>query len=122
MTEVIAPKGPKKKISREQMEKLKELGHKPVKGIFRCHEVPGGSLKFSFKAFPGDPVETYNLEDGKIYTLPLMVAKHINTNCGYDIHQFVMDADGTPIVSKGRRQQRYRFESLDFTDYAEDDE
>jgi hypothetical protein len=37
-----------------------------VKGIFRFHEVPGGSMSFVYKAYKEDQVERYDLFDGEI--------------------------------------------------------
>ncbi|MGD8327649.1 MAG: hypothetical protein PVF65_12100 [Sphingomonadales bacterium] len=119
---LIVPKSARKKLSSDDIKKMKEEGHRIVKGVFRCQEPPGGSVTFSFKAFPGDQVEKYTFVDGKIYSIPLMVAKHINNNCSYDIHQHVLDAEGKPRIDVGRKVRRFTFQSLDFMDETPEDE
>lgn len=118
---LIVPKGIRK-ISSEEMKKMRQEGNQKVKGIFRCFEPLGGSMKFCFKQFPGDEVITYDLLDGKIYELPLMVAKHLKNGCNYPVHAHTMDADGVPRVDVGKKVQRCTFESLDFMDVSGDDD
>lgn len=103
-----------RKITDEEMRAMKKKDHKIVKGIFRCYEPNGGQMTFSFKKYPGDAVETHTLVDGKIYDLPLMVAKHLNQNCWYPTHSHVLDADGVPSVQIGKKTDRCSFESLEF--------
>ncbi len=114
------------KTSEVLEEKAPEIKHNPVylkwkeeskmvKGIFRCHEPPGGCVKFSFKKYKWDPVRTYTLYDGMEYELPLSVARHLNQNCNYPIHSYIMDAKGQPLVDRaGKKFQRMNFQSLDF--------
>lgn len=115
MSQVSAPRV-RKKISKEEMERLRQADHKKVKGVFRCFEPPGGMIKFSFKKYPGDQTTTYTMEDGKIYEVPLMVARHLNSNCFYPVHSHIMDAQGVPQVNVGKKIRRVAFESLDFMD------
>lgn len=104
------------KISDEEMRKMRERDNKTVKGIFRCYEPRGGSMTFSFKKYKGDDVLKYTMVDGDIYTIPLMVAKHLNQNCHYPRHSHVLDANGNPSVEVGKKVQRCSFESLEFQD------
>ena len=108
------------------LEKAPEISHsavylkwkeesKMVKGIFRCHEPQGGCVKFSFKKYKWDPVKTYTFYDGMEYEIPLAVARHLNQNCNYPIHSYIMDVQGRPIVDRaGKKFQRMNFQSLDF--------
>ncbi len=118
MSTISLPKARKntRKISEEEMKKMREKDHKLVKGIFRCYEPRGGSIGFSFKKYKGDDVLKYELTDGEITTLPLMVAKHLNQNCYYPQHSHVLDANGMPSVEVGKKVQRCSFESLEFQD------
>jgi hypothetical protein len=104
----------KRKYSPEELKKIQQHDHKKVRGIFRCFEPAGGSFTFSFKKHKGDPVEQYTLVDGESYTLPLMVAKHLNQNCWYPQHSHVLDANGNPTKEVGKKIQRCSFESLEF--------
>lgn len=108
-----------RKITSEEMNKMRAKDHKNVKGIFRCYEPRGGSFTFSFKKYPGDKVQKYTLVDGEKYDLPLMVAKHLNQNCWYPRHSHVLDANGNAILDAGKKVQRCSFESLEFMDEDE---
>jgi hypothetical protein len=95
-----------------QRDKDREM----VKGIFRFHEVPGGQMSFNFKKYKEDPVERFDLVDGQVYTIPLGVAKHLNTNCWYPIHQYMQDESGKPVMKVGQKVRRCSFQSLEFVD------
>lgn len=99
----------KKKIQLER-----ERDAKLVKGKFMFHEVPGGTLRFNFHKYKGDPVKTYELQDGEIYTLPLGVAKHLNTDVGYPVHAHSLDENGKPSMKIGKFERRCSFQSLEF--------
>lgn len=108
-----------RKITDEEMKKMREKDHKLVKGIFRCYEPRGGSMTFSFKKYKGDEVLKYTMVDGDIYDIPLMVAKHLNQQCFYPKHTHVLDSNGHPSVEVGKKVQRCSFESLEFQDEEE---
>ncbi len=108
-----------RKITSDEMNKLREKDHKIVKGIFRCYEPRGGSFTFSFKQYKGDPVLKFTMVDGDTYEIPLMVAKHLNQNCWYPRHAHVVDANGHPTIDIGKKVQRCTFESLEF--YSEEE-
>jgi hypothetical protein len=95
---------------------MRDKDREMVRGIFRFHEVPGGTLSFSFKAYKEDPVENFTFTDGDVYTIPLGVARHLNNNCNYPIHAFAQDADGKNVVKVGHKVQRVSFQSLEFVD------
>lgn len=101
------------KAPSEKLLKMKEEDAKIIKGRFVCHEPKGGSVKFSYRKYKGEPVKTYYFEDGKNYDIPIGVAKHIN-NCGWDVHSHLLDAQGNPYVGVGKRELRFAFQSLDF--------
>lgn len=105
-----------RKITTEEMNKMRESDHRVVRGMFRCYEPRGGSMTFSFKKYKGDEVLKYTMVDGDIYEIPLMVAKHLNQQCHYPKHTHVLDANGKPSVEVGKKVQRCSFESLEFQD------
>lgn len=107
--------------SRKLIESERQRENKMVRGVFRNHEVPGGSTKFPFRKYPGDPIKTYAFQDGEIYEIPLCVAKHLNKNVNYPIHAFKQNADGRPVMNVGEKVQRYSFHSLDFIDTSDSD-
>jgi hypothetical protein len=109
----MVSKNTEKKIKNPtyQRDKDREL----VKGIFHFYEVPNGILEFNLKIYKGDPVAFYQLKDGEIYTLPLGVAKHLNTSGKYPEHEHALAPDGKQnIIKVGRMVSRYGFESLEF--------
>lgn len=98
------------------LEYMRDKDREKVKGIFRFHEVPGGRLQFSYKAYKGDQVEKYDLVDGMIYNLPLGVAKHLNKNLWYPIHAYHMNEQGMPSMFVNKKVRRCSFQSLEFVD------
>ena len=101
----------RKKAYRYMRDRDRQL----VKGIFRFHEVPTGTMSFVFKQYEGDPVEKYELIDGEVSTIPLGVAKHLNKNAWYPINANSVDGNGKPSKIIGRKIKRCSFQSLDFT-------
>lgn len=97
---------------RYQRDKDREM----VKGIFKFYEVPGGSMSFVFKVYKEDPVERFDFVDGKIYTIPLGVAKHLNKNGWYPVHTHTLDENGRPTIRIGQKVRRFGFQSLEFVD------
>lgn len=101
---------------KKNLRYMRDKDREMVKGVFRFFEVPGGTMSFVYRAYKEDPVERYDLEDGKIYTLPLGVAKHLNKNVWYPVHQHLVDEDGKASKMVGRKVHRCGFQSLEFVD------
>lgn len=95
-----------------QRDKDREI----VRGKFIFHEVPGGEMRFSFQKYKEDPVEDFRMMDGQIYSIPLGVAKHLNQNCWYPVHEFKLDDVGRPLQRIGLKVRRCSFQSLEFID------
>lgn len=106
---------PKENIKRNA-NYMRDKDREMVKGIFRFYEVPGGYMSFVFKFYKGDQVERYDLWDGKMYTLPLGVARHLNKNGWYPVHEYIKDEDGKPLMKVGQKVRRFGFQSLEFVD------
>ena len=111
----------KRKELKERKEKLnltymRDKDAEIVRGIFHFFEVPGGLLEFVYKAYEGDDVEKYSLEDNKVYSIPRGVARHLNKNGWYPIHAHATDEHGKPIARIGSKVARYGFSSLEFFD------
>lgn len=87
-----------------------------VRGIFNFKECPRGKLTFSFHKYKWDPIKTYELQDGELYEIPLMVAKHLNTGCWYPTYNYQQDERGLPKVSFNEKVRRTSFQNLDFVD------
>ena len=99
---------------KKSFELERQRDRKLVRGRFMFHEVPGGTMTFNFYKYKGDPIETYSLKDGEIYSIPLGVAKHLNNNCSYPVHEHALDENGKPSMIIGTKQKRCSFQSLDF--------
>lgn len=93
-----------------------EKDTKMVKGIFRCQEVPGGTLNFHFRKYKEVPLKHYSFLDGQIYEVPYMVATHITNNCWYPVHRYMQNEDGSVHTKIGQKVSRCRFEPLGFVD------
>ena len=105
--------------SKEMPENLKfqrEKDRTPVRGKFIYHEVPGGSMEFNYRKYKGDPIEKFSMVDGGIYTIPLGVAKHLNSNGWYPIHAFAKNENGMQDMKIGQKVRRFSFQSLEFID------
>ena len=122
----MEPKNVSKKRSKisqdtrdEMAKKLKierDKDREMVKGVFKYYEVPGGMVGFCFKKYDEDPLEKFELYDGQVYTIPLGVAKHLNSNTWYPVHEYGRNEDGSALQRVGQKVRRMAFQSLEFMD------
>lgn len=121
--DLTRPKIVSKEDSRAEIEKnlklMYETDKQMVRGIFKYYEVPGGFLDFVYKKYKWDKLEKYSFRDNEIYTIPLGVAKHINTNIKYPVHEYQTDENGKSIAVVGRKVSRAGFQSLEFQDFTD---
>jgi hypothetical protein len=111
--DVTPEQAPKAKINLAfQRDKDREM----VKGIFRFHEVPGGSMSFTMLLHKGDQLKNYTLTDGEVATIPLGVAKHLNKNLAYPVHGYTQDENGKSMMKVTQMIRRCSFQSLQFMD------
>lgn len=115
-TNVEVEKDPKKDLI-YQRDKDKEL----VKGMFKFYEVPGGLMSFVYRKYKGQKPEKYTMEDGKVYSIPLGVAKHLNNDCWYPTHDYAVDVDGNKVQRISQKVKRCGFQSLEFMDIEDFD-
>lgn len=106
----------KPEVKKPNLKWMRDRDREMVKGIFRFHEVPGGTMQFSFKAYKEDPVENFTLTDGSVYSIPLGVARHLNNNVKYPLHAYAQDAEGKNVIKVGQMIHRTSFQSLEFVD------
>jgi hypothetical protein len=109
-TEVVETKMP------ENLRFKRDKDREMVRGKFIFHEVPGGRMDFSYRAYKGDPIVNYSLSDGEIVSIPLGVAKHLNQNVWYPAYNYADDAQGRPITKISQKIRRCSFQSLEFVD------
>jgi hypothetical protein len=120
----------KKKEARQNIKFKRDKHREKVKGKFNFYEVPGGEMSFTFRTFKEDPIESFTMQDGEIYEVPLGVAIHLNTNCWYPEYEYLpgdgMQAAGAPVRGFSGHVQRITkkkfrcgFQSLEFLDIDE---
>jgi len=100
----------------EDLEFKRNKDRTLVKGKFIYHEVPKGKFEFVHRVYKGDPIEKYSMRDGEIVSIPLGVAKHLNTNCWYPAYQHKTDEAGRPSCQVVSKVRRCSFQSLEFID------
>lgn len=100
------------KIQRDRVEESR-----PVKGIFRNFETPGGEVTFPYRAYKGDPIAMYKLKDGKEVTIPLGVARHLRHRCEYPVRGWRVDENNLAThTATNRMVKRFTFEYTDSFD------
>lgn len=119
----------KKPLTSKELKYMRDKDRELVTGVFRFHECPNMPLKFVFRKYKDDPVETYELFDGCEYTIPLGVAKHLNKEGWYPVHEYVLNnGQANPEKNVKAPRERYRiarkvrrfgFQSMDFLDAVE---
>lgn len=72
-------KNTKPKAEVEVMIKaMRKEDEKMVKGQFEFIEAEGGFFEFTYRIYPGDPIQTFQLVHGEICEIPMGVVKHLN--------------------------------------------
>lgn len=84
-----------------------------IKGTFQDNELKGGKISFPFKKYKGDDIVMYTLVDGQEYELPLGVVKHLNNNCAYTTHSFILDKNGQHMKNP-LKTHRFSFKAAEF--------
>ena len=67
----------KKEVEDLIKEKRKE-DEVPVKGMFEFVDAEGGFFEFTYRIYPGDPIQTYQFIHGEICEIPMGIVKHLN--------------------------------------------
>ena len=112
----VETKPEEKTAFKSQLEFKRKKDREPVRGKFIFHEVPGGRMDFIYRAYLEDDIEKYSMVDGEICTIPLGVAKHLNTNCWYPAYDYKDDEAGRPVCKITSKIRRCSFQSLEFID------
>lgn len=85
-----------------------------VKGIFKNLESPGQSAKICCKFYKGMPPFNQVMMHDQEYTIPLSVAKFINTRIKYPINKYAISENGESRKDVGQWVQRYQFISTEY--------
>jgi hypothetical protein len=66
-------------IEREELvKKMRKEDDKIRKGLFEFLDAQGGWLDFSYRKYPGEPIQTIRITHGEICDLPMGLIKHLN--------------------------------------------
>ena len=103
----------RKKLNQAKLREKKILDQKMVHGRFTYHECPKGLLEFVYGKYEGK-AKKYEMRDGEMYTIPLMVANHINDNIGYKVMAYKKNEEGAVVASVGEVVRRASFARTDF--------
>lgn len=60
------------------IKKMRAEDEKMVKGQFEFVDAEGGFFVFTWRKFPGDPIQTYQFIHGEICEVPMGIVKHLN--------------------------------------------
>ena len=101
-----------KKEAAKKIAAAKEQDMELVSGTFKNIECPGSSIQFWFKKYDEPPMY-YEFQDGQKYTIPKMVAHHLNVGTRVKTHEYIKDVfedRQVPLVSPtGKCRDRYLF-------------
>jgi len=61
-----------------KIERQRSYDSEMVTGKFINRRAPGNAAKLTYMKYESDPVKWYNMEDGKVYTIPRGFADQIN--------------------------------------------
>lgn len=101
---------------RAKLNKDREIDSQRIRCRFKNYEMQGGDVRFSFKKYKDDPLETYHFLDGFVYTVPIGVIKHINKDCFFPMHKYATDENGNSIHKVSGKFQRFELIPLEFVD------
>lgn len=118
----VAALAKKKEKLKATIKYQRDKDRQKVRGKFIFNEVPGGTMSFCFRKYKEDAVERFDLTDGMIYEIPLGVAKHLNQNLSYPIHQHFSAENGQHLMKVGTMVRRCAFQSLEFMDIEDMDD
>ena len=118
-TVLPASKKEKEAPINDKIEQMRQEEARLVKGVFQDNEVKGGTIKFPFKKYPGDPIVTWTLTDGQEYELPLMLVRHLNSPCCYVENAYLnnmLTADGKPMLNPSpKKKHRFSFKISEYS-------
>ena len=57
---------------------MQKEDEKMVKGMFEFVEAEGGFFEFTYRIYPGQPIQTFQFIHGEICEIPMGIVKHLN--------------------------------------------
>ena len=84
----------------ELVKKMRKEDDKIVNGMFEFLDAQGGWLEFSYRKYPGEPIQIVKLIHGEICDLPMGMIKHLN-NTKKKVRRYSME-----LPANGQRAPR----------------
>lgn len=100
----------------ELIKKTRKEHEKMVKGKFEFLDANGGWIDFTYRFFPGDPIQTIHLIHGEIVELPMGLVKHLNNTVKKVRKLDMVNLDTTKrgVPATYNIESRLRFTPMDF--------
>jgi hypothetical protein len=94
----------------ELVKKMRREDDKKVNGLFEFLDAQGGWFEFSYRKYPGEPIQMIKLTHGEICDLPMGLIKHLN-NTKRKVRRYSMElpASGQRIPRSYETISRVRF-------------
>lgn len=105
-----------KEDAKKKIAAMREKDNEMVTGIFKNRDGEK-EISFSYGKYKEDGTSVYKFEDGKTYTIPRMVADHLNESTAVAKREYGVNPDGTQSLQTIIRQKhkRYEFISTNFS-------
>jgi hypothetical protein len=98
----------------ELVKKMRKEDDKVRTGMFEFLDAQGGWLEFSYRKYPGEPIQMIKLTHGEICDLPMGIIKHLNnTKRKIRRYSLEMTADGKKPLRSFEVVSRVRFTPTD---------
>ena len=101
-----------KKLLAKKIAEAKEKDSEIISGVFKNIESTGSSVQFWFKKYDEPPIY-YEFLDGERYSIPRMVAAHLNTATRVKSHEYpqvVWEGKQVPVITPtGKTRDRFLF-------------
>jgi hypothetical protein len=78
----------------ELVKKQRKEDDKVMTGMFEFLDAQGGWLEFSYRKYPGEPIQIIKLIHGEICDLPMGIIKHLN-NTKKKVRRYSMELPAT---------------------------
>ena len=98
----------------ELIKKIRKEDDKIRKGMFEFLDAQGGWLEFTYRKYPGEPIQIIKLYHGEICDLPMGMIKHLN-NTKKKVRKYNLEigADGKKPLRSYEVISRVRFTPMD---------
>jgi hypothetical protein len=98
----------------ELVKKMRKEDDKERTGMFEFVDAQGGWFEFSYRKYPGEPIQMIKLTHGEICTMPMGIIKHLN-NTKRKIRRYSLELtpDGKKPLRSYETVSRVRFTPTD---------